>query len=568
MKQLRLIGCVIVIVALFSFPFVFRLFTFYNDTSEYVLQGFILLHNYESITSGNLFDADKHFQMRFFEGHPFSLAFMEHMFFPSVLFWLIYSITGVYIFSVNSVSFLTLCVSFLASFSSAFYFLRKYFPSIIAAIIFTFNPLANVNFPDALDIVITYFIPLIFLFWILFLRKPTWKTAFLFSFFFALNGMSSVHFTVLISVMLFLCTLSMFFYPSIRSTSLTWKHIQYLLPSILLVLPVMMFFLLPYLRFSVNMNAKRSIEENIHYSARLVDWISPNPQSLLYGKLVQKTFSIRNPKEPNGFFNWYEHTLFPGVIPIILAIFGIFFIVKNHTFRKKYRLFITFYGLLLLLSFLFTFGPYFTGINSDRALFPLPYKFIREVFLPLQGLRTPDRFAYIFFLPFSLLCGVGTMFLIARFVRRKRMIMLIIFFLIFAEFVQTRAYEDRSEIITKYSEKKFSFLRDASTLHYPIYVPDMWGELGYLNWAVITGERMVNGHSGYFPPDWVGRMLYYKRLGLETLRAQIRRDGVRFITVHKNELNSAEQIILEELKQYGLYEDDEIIILSTGYLER
>jgi len=326
-----------------------------------------------------------------------------------------------------------------------------------------------------------------------------------------------------------------------------------------------LYFNLPYLEFSKNENVTRSIEGNIYFSARLVDYFAPHKDSLIYGGLVKSLEEVRSPRNPeNNEFNYEEHTLFLNIIPFLL--FLIFLLTIKKRFYKNKLLFSSFF-LILVLSFIFTFGPYFQGWKNYRDLsIPLPYLFLYDFFPFFKGIRAPTRFEFFFYVPFTLFVSFGFLEVSKRLTKKKELLFfLIIICILLLENLSTKQYGERSDIVNYFKDgKKFEYLNNKATLHLPVNIPNYGKESAYSNWLTFTNERIVNGNTGYLPPDQIAFLESYKK---ELTKEQIAALGalkVDYLIYHKNYLTKSEldKIPMDLIGKGIVYKDEKVLIVD------
>jgi hypothetical protein len=174
------IGIIIIgflLTVIFTYPFITKLFVHYNDGSDFAVNGFIFAYNYNAILSGKIFNQDKYFNGQQFYPQPYTLAYSDHRFIPSIIFSVPYALTNNLVLSVNILTFLSFVLSFISSFYVINYFVKNKLASIIGAVVFTFNPITFVRFPVHLDLLSKYFLPPMFFFCYQFLKKPQFKSA-------------------------------------------------------------------------------------------------------------------------------------------------------------------------------------------------------------------------------------------------------------------------------------------------------------------------------------------------------------------------------------------------------
>ena len=197
-----------------------------------------------------------------------------------MIFAPIYWLTNQLVLSVNTYTFLTFIITFVISFYVFKKFLNAFFPSIIAATVFTFNPLTSAHFPGHTHLLGKFFLPLIFLWGLYFFSKPTIKNAFFLGLFFTLNALSSINFFIISVPFMVLLSLPYLIVNIYQKNFIYFKNLCLSGLTLIIFLPILMFFLLPYQQFSQKEGAIRTIDESIYYSAQPIDWFSPFPARL------------------------------------------------------------------------------------------------------------------------------------------------------------------------------------------------------------------------------------------------------------------------------------------------
>lgn len=530
----------LIIVGLFltillTWPFVTKIKIFYPDVSDYALVGWILWYNQDSLVTGRILDQQAYFNSNQFYPLPLSLAYSEHLFIPSLIFAPIYWFSKDLIFSVNYYSILAFVLSFVSSFYCVKYFMRRlvpfqkrnddglkiYFASLIGAFVFTFNPLTFAQFyGHHLQLMGKFFLPPLLLFAYLYVTEPNRRNAFLFFLFFTLNALSSIYFQIFSLIFI-----PIFWLPFLI-TRLVKKNfcffIDFLKNSliILIFLPILFFFNLPYLQFSSLEGVHRTLAENTFFSARALDWGLSLKVNFLYGKLVQEFDFLREPKDLNGLFNYSEHTLFPNLIPIFLFLFSLYFL--------RWRTVYVAFFLILFASAYFTFGPF-----SDF------YLRLYDHLIILQGIRVPTRFQFIFYLPFSLLVALGMYKLLGIAKKFSVVVLIVIWFFLLLENINKVNFNDSSPTIHYINFQKnnksilIKLLTGKKTIHYPIFTEGPANNVRYLNWSTVTKETIFNGYSGYYPGDWGNYAEQIKKLDLKALK-KMDLLGFDYLIIHKD----------------------------------
>lgn len=418
--SLIIIGFLLTI--LLTWPLALKINSFYGDASEYSLVGWILWYNQESITTGRIFYQQDYFNSNQFFPLPFSLAYSDHLFAPSLIFAPIYWLSRNLVFSVNYFAILTFVLTFVSSFYCLNFFVRKKFASLLGAFVFTFNPFTFAQFfGHHLQLMNKYFLPPLFLFAYLYIRKPSLKNSFFFFLFFTLNALSGVYIQTFSIIFI-----PLFWLPFIIS-NLAAKNIKFFYNFLrnslifLFFLPILLYFNLPYLNFSKLENVSRSLEETAALSARGIDWISSLQNNLVYGGLVQSLEPFREPRDRNGSFNHTEHVLFTNIMPLVLFLVGLLSMKRGVTF---YAFFI-----LLFFSAIFTFGPYFYGWNNKQGMGTTLFYHLYQSSKIFQGIRVLTRLQVIFYFPFSLFISFGVIQLLKL---NKKILVLLLGFICFS----------------------------------------------------------------------------------------------------------------------------------------
>lgn len=594
--------------AIFTYPFITKLPTHYNDGSDYGLNGYILSYDYNSLISGRIFNQESFFNGRQFYPQPYTLTYSDHRFIPSVVFSIPHFVTQDLTLSVNILTFLSFVLSFLSSFYVINFLVKNKWASIVGAVVFTFNPITFIRFPVHLDLLSKYFLPPMFLFCLLFLKKPQFKNALFFFLFFTLNALTVIYYQIFSIIIFGIIFSSLILYEIFKKNfSYIFKIIKYGLVS-LIFLPLLLYFDKPFLDFSNQEMVSRSVNVSIFLSARLIDWFMPSPRSVFYGDFVKSFDQIRNPKDQNGFSHG-EHTLGLNILPMILFILAFFYFFtkekkssedntslieviksknKNRSFIKLLKIFIDklikfpylFFLAVLIISFFLTLGPYFTGWNETNGIFKLPYSYLYDFTPLLKGIRVPSRAQFIFYVPFSLFVSFGALYILQKFKKLSILIIFLMILILFAENYQETNLSDTSEILSQFYshnlKKDLSFLRDKRTIHYPPFAFDFNKtnlfpkEIYYLNWAGETDEILMNGNSGYFPPDQIKFLGEVKKNLNEDVLRKLVSLNIDYLIIHKDLFDKEDKINFEVSREtlFGglIWKNEQIDIIDLKKL--
>lgn len=543
-KVLFVIALGFILTAVLTYPFIFKLSSYFDESGDYVLCSWILKYNFEAIKSGRIFSQAAYFNANQFYPAGNSLAFSESIFVPGLLFSIILFLTNHFVFSVNFFIFL----SFVLSFTSAFYcinkIVRNFAGSCIGAIIFAFNPLTFVHFPGHVQLMQKYFLPFVFLFAVYYFSKPTLKHAFLFFLFFTLNALSSIYFELFSLILVFIILAVYFVYNLIRKNK---NYFLALLKSTFIAIPflfILFYFNYPYVKFSQTSGIKRTLTENNANSGRIKSWLAPYNKSLIYSKLASANQSS-------------ESVLFLGVIPTILCIYGLIKIHRKDT--KQHLLFFISTFLVLVTTATFTFGPV---VHQNIYL---PYYLVYKFFPLFEAVRAPSRFQFIFYVPFAIFAAYGTKYLVKRVGKRKNLIFFGIITLLLLENLNRLNFNDQKPMfltVTNYQKEKtkiISLLKNKITLHLPVKPSGREdSEAQYLVWPILTNEKIMNGYSGFRPKQTDDLLDNVNRQITESKLKEFKKINLNYIILHKQLFKTT----LPTVNLPVVFQDSNIIILK------
>lgn len=537
----------IILTFILTLPFSIKLSSYFNDSSDYAFTGSMLYYNQQAIKTGLIINQKEYFNGYQYYPQPSTIAYADQLLLPSLIYSPIYWLTNNYILSVNLLVLVTFILSFVISYYVFNVFFKNGFAASIGAFVYTFNPQIFARFPYHLGLLNHFLLPLVFLFAFKFLINPTFKSSFLFALTFTLNALSAVYFQILAIIFL-----PIFSCPFLISNFFN-KNRRYFLKLfissfiILTFLPILFYFNSPYLNFSKNEQATRKLDETLFFSGRLINWFFTNPNNFIYGNFVKKYESIRSPgiDNINGEFNYAEHTLSLNLIPTVLFLIGLFCLYKQtkNKILVKSQLILEIAMLLILISsFILSFGPIFFGWNGEGPYWKLPYYYLYQISSVFSGIRVPSRLQFIFYLPFAFFISYGVLFLFNT-IKNKKIFYLLFIFLItclIIENINIKSYEDKSLIIKNENKNmdEINFLKGKNVLHLPIHIPEL-GEMSMytLNWYFLTNTKSLNGYSGYVSKDQLNFLIKIKEKFNEEALKQLKVINTDYVIIHKNLLS-------------------------------
>jgi hypothetical protein len=338
------------------------------------------------------------FNANIFYPYPNALAFSETML-PQGLFALPLNLA--FDNTVLGYNLVLLASFFLAAYAMYLFVLaatRSRGAAIVAGTIFAFNPY-NLGNLAQIQLLSFGWLPLAMLFLRRMLTKGerrgtkgnsfpplATRASLLFAIFFSLQALSSFYYAFFAGFAVALYAIWAFIVHRPRLSALVHALISFAIIT-MVVVP----FFLPYLQVQRDLGFQRRIEESEPFSASLKLYTEVSPQNVLYGGLLAPRPPIINGCYPLD-------NLFPGIIPIALAIIGIA-ATKN---RERW-----FFVLLFAFAFLLSLGPRLFIAPNIGTDIPLPYRGLYDVFPLLHALRAPVRFDALVMFALAVLAGLG-----------------------------------------------------------------------------------------------------------------------------------------------------------------
>ncbi len=521
----------VILTTILTWPLLLNINSFYADSSDYPLVGWMLWYSSDALLSGKIFNPQNYFNSNQFYPFAYSLAFSEQLLVPSMIYLPLKLVTGDHVAAVNLYTYLTFILSFLSCFYTLRFFVKSKAALIFGSLIYTFNPLVFSHTYGHLHLQGRYFLPPLFLSTFLFFKNPNLKKGLLLSLLFVLNSLTSVYFFIF-SVAL----LPLFSFFSLEKRKLK-EYLKYLTLPVGLTLPVLAYFYLPYWNFSKAEGITRNINEIFYYASRPMDFLFSLPNNLIYGNLAKQFEPLRIVGEVGDKLNYAEHTLFLNLVPTVLALIGIYFAFKS---RSKF------------------FIPYLVLMIASTAFSTGLYKYLYLLNPFFAGIRVPSRMQFIFYVPFSLFASYGVEYLVLNRKKFTRIILIVLFIFLLSENIFTADLSKaRSENITYLKSHDLSFLKHKNTIHFPSHHTgaEPSYQAGYLNWSTQTNETTFNGYSGYFPPEWIKLADQFNNLDDQSLLI-MRAIGIDYLIIHK------EAFELNRTFSQIVYQDEKVLIVD------
>jgi hypothetical protein len=330
-------------------------------------------------------------------------------------------------------------------------------------------------------------IPLMLAALIAFARTPTRRTALLFAAAFLMNGLSNVHWLLFGSLAIALTVPIL-----IRSRADLLRLAAPTIVAAALLVP----FLLPYETVAKLYNMRRSWRETKSFSAHPKDWLNPGVNNRFYRRFADVT------TDP-------EKWIFPGALSIALSL-GAVFVARRD--RRTFAIAL----LWITLGFLGSLG---THAFLHRFLY---------LYVPgFQAIRVPARWANIAYAGMAMLIAMS----VAAMARGRRTWIggvVAALFLVELHAMPIRWYSTSPNIPRVHRWLKSQ--KDAAIAELPLEFGQ--SEFFAMLHATVHHRPMVNGSSGFTPPDRMHLTDLASPVPHDDFLAELRRIGVNTLIVH------------------------------------
>jgi hypothetical protein len=239
--------------------------------------------------------------------------------------------------------------------------------------------------------------------------------------------------------------------------------------------------------------------------------------------------------------------LFPGVVAAVLALAGLL----HRSWRSTLL-----YVLLTIAAVDLSFG-----VNG------VVYRLLSEHVDILQGLRSPSRFAIVALAGIAALAAHGAQVIFERtpFGRRRVLACSALVALLMTESTNRTlplTPEDLSVRAPVY--RVIQSAGPGVVLELPMPRADRlpgWDPY-YTAWSTTHWHPLVNGYSGYHPPDYLRTLASMRTFPDDASMARLKAHDVRYIVVHRSYFDADDyaQLMLRmavrpELRPFGTYRD-------------
>jgi len=274
----------------------------------------------------------------------------------------------------------------------------------------------------------------------------------------------------------------------------------------------------PYLAHQRQMGFGRTLDDSIQYSADVLSYASAPDTNRVYGAWLKA-----GPES--------ETQAFPGIALIALALVGAWSCFRRRlaTGRRAFLLYVILGSASLVLSL----GPViqFAGQRICWGPYWLLHRFVPAY----AGLRVPGRFAMLVMVSLCVLAGYGVRELLRRRGGRAHRVLPIAAILLLAVECVHTPLPFATVPVGNDLPPVYRWLRsqpaDTSVVELPLDLGPH--DYDYLYASVYHWRKLVNGVSGYYPPENVAKYLTFRRGLASPSCTQLLADlGVDYVIIH------------------------------------
>jgi hypothetical protein len=372
-------------------------------------------------------------------------------------------------------------------------------PALVSAAIFTMAPYRIEHYMH-LELQWVMWVPLTL--WAIHraIEGQSWRYGVLSGLFLWLQILSSVYYGVFLAATAAVFVLLLL----VACPRPTGRALPALLLGALVAVVLAVPYALPYLRTARTIGVRRTTEV-VSYSATLSNYLASAPQSWLWGWTASRWGSV-------------ELSLFPGAVAILLAVAAVL-----HRPRRLTFVYASLAAATIELSL---------GLNGSV------YAWLFNHISALHGLRSPSRFGIISCCAMATLAGFGARALLIRTSRFGPGLSAALVLLVALDDGTTGMYLTDLPYQPSSTYNVYKTIRAQGpgvVLELPLPRLDALPgrEAAYIFWSISHWHPLVNGYSGYYPPEFVQMVVRTEGFPDDRSLEELAFLGVRYIVVHK-----------------------------------
>lgn len=391
-----------------------------------------------------------------------------------------------------------ICASGLAMFALARYLTGSRGAGVLAGIVFAFAPYRFEHFMH-MELQWAMWAPLAFLALHRTLDTGRWRDGIATGILVALQMLSSIYYGIFLATLIGLGGL--LFIVTDRKVTLSRAAIS-LAAGALLAVTISATYAIPYMRVHGRVG-DRPEDEVAAFSARPSSYLAAPPGNWLYGGTA-------------GPRNGPERRLFPGTIPVFLAIVGL--LLRTPSRRTVV------YLLLLAAAF-----------ETSLGIGGFSYSFLHEHIQAYRGLRASARLGLFVLMFLAVLAAYGYAALAEGRRMTARAVLLGVLALgLLAEYRTTLTlvpYPNAAPPVYRFLARLPRGVVAEFPAPNPAALPG--DDANYAYMSTFHWFPLVNGYSGIYPQSYLARMDQLQTFPDPQSIVQLRKDNVRYVVVHK-----------------------------------
>lgn len=512
------------------------------DLGDPALNAWILAWDVHSILTDpiNLFNTNIFYPLT----HN-NLAFSENLFADMLFAFPIIAITENVILAYNTIFILSFVLSGFGVFLLVNYYLNDKYSAFLAGFAFAFCAF-RFSHLGHLQLLTAQWIPFSILYLDKFIHNNSYKNMVVFYFFYLLQILSCWYYAFYLTFSLGLYAIHIFIINSeFRKKTLARSFKIKIAIFIMLTAATLAPFAIPYFQTANEYGAVRSLAEVSGNSADIADYLLAPPFNALYGKIYPPIIANRQ---------WWEHSLFPGGLAIILALYG-FLCISRSNINEHYCLEYTgnttqnFYLILSVFAFILSLGTalHFFGHTINIHL---PYNYFYEYVPGFKSMRAPVRWGVLVSFSFSILAGYGLNKLIRfRSCVQKSLVFIFCMSFILLESIYipigigiTPLGQDIPDVYKWLSNDSGDFAIVELPMIYVDQVQtgtDLYKNTRYMYYSTYHWKNLVNGYSGYTPDYHLEIIHLLKTFPSNESINLLQHLGVKYVIVHRGEIGAS-----------------------------
>jgi hypothetical protein len=225
------------------------------------------------------------------------------------------------------------------------------------------------------------------------------------------------------------------------------------------------------------------------------------------------------------------------------------------------------YAALLALGFFLSLGPEMK-IPMTSMYIPGPYRLLHAYVPGFDGLRVPARAVIISALSLSIFAAIGARHVLSRMtITRRNILSLALLACITLEFLHVPVQTTAIEVGEKVPEV-YKWLQDQERNAVVLELPmpennaSLWKEARYMYFSLYHKKKLINGYSGYFPPDYMKLMSAMSEFPSSRSITLLGNSGADYVIVHGEVLEPGKRKAV--LSQFEGFSDKFVFVRDFG----